>query len=51
MTGIRLCNDPNLFGKLPDPPEPVDCDGKFEEEKCMYCLDYNICKREWEDDG
>ena len=49
MTGIRLYNDPNLFGRVPDPPEPPECPetGKI-EEICECCSNYEECKKMYE---
>ena len=44
MIGLR--NDPNMFGRLPDPPEPIECDGKFDKEKCECCMGYDECEKE-----
>ena len=35
------------FGRLPDPPEPIECDGKFDAEKCVCCMGYEDCAKEW----
>lgn len=32
------------FGIVPDPPEPIECDGEFEEDKCQFCSEYKNCK-------
>ena len=50
ISGIRLNNDPSMFGKIPDAPEPIECDGEFREDMCCYCSCYDECKRESEDD-
>lgn len=47
---IGLYSDPNLFGRIPDPPEPIDCDGVFDPEKCVCCMGYNDCEKEWADE-
>lgn len=46
---IRLSNE-GMFGKVPSPPE-IECDGVFEDDKCMFCSEYDNCKRESEDEG
>lgn len=42
---MRIHNDPSMFGRLPDPPEP-ESDEWFEEH-CPRCK-YN---HEWEENG
>lgn len=37
------------FGIVPDPPEPIECDGEFYEEKCQYCSNHDECKKESEE--
>ena len=32
------------FNVLPDSHLPMDCDGKFREQDCAYCIEYNECK-------
>ena len=49
-SGIRLHNDPNMFGRLPDPPEPIECDGKFDQDKCIVCNGYDECLKESEEE-
>ena len=50
ISGFRLNNDPSMFGKIPDAPEPIECDGEFREDMCCYCSCYDECKRESEDE-
>ena len=38
------------FGRLPDPPEPIECDGTFDEEKCVCCMGYDECLKEQEEE-
>ena len=38
------------FGRLPDPPEPIECDGIFDRDKCVCCGGYDECRKEWEED-
>ena len=45
---IRLFNDPNLFGRVPDPPEPPECPERFIESECEWCSDFDKCKAEYE---
>ena len=45
---IRLSNE-GMFGRIPDAPE-IECDGVFEEDKCIFCSEHDNCKRESEDD-
>lgn len=40
-----------IFGNVPDPPEPPECNGEYEEDKCMYCSNHDECKKESEDNG
>ena len=49
-SGLHLRNDPNMFGRLPDPPEPIECDGKFDREKCVCCMGYDECLKESEEE-
>lgn len=44
-TGIR--QDPNKYGRIPDPPEPPECP-EFWSEDCYGCTGYEECKKEWE---
>lgn len=32
------------FNIIPDSYLPLDCDGKFREQDCAYCIEYNECK-------
>lgn len=32
------------FGCVPDPPEPWECNGVFDENICSLCSDYEKCK-------
>lgn len=47
MTGIRLHNDPSMYGRIPDAPE-MECDGVFDENKCIFCSEHDSCKVESE---
>ena len=42
------------FGIVPNPPEPIECDGNFDYEYCYGCADYDECKKleeqDYEDD-
>lgn len=38
----------NGYGRIPDPPEPYECDGEFNCDKCESCSDYKVCKAEAE---
>lgn len=29
---------------IPDSYLPMDCDGKFREQDCEYCIEYEECK-------
>lgn len=29
---------------IPDSYLPMDCDGKFRDEDCAYCIEYDECK-------
>ena len=48
-SGIHLHNDPSMFGRLPDPEPPVECDGQFSKDKCILCSGYDDCLREEEE--
>ena len=44
---MRLHEDPNLYGRVPDPPErdcPGETEGRMIEETCYYCTRYQECK-------
>lgn len=43
---IRLSNE-GMFGKVPSPPE-IECDGVFDENKCIFCSEHDTCKVESE---
>lgn len=51
---IRLYNDPNMFGRLPDPPEPPECYGYYDNPKnfdtdyCRSCTEYDECLKVYE---
>ena len=30
---------------IPDPPEPIECNGEFNAERCDGCSEYDDCKR------
>ena len=48
----RLHEDPNLYGRVPDPPErdcPGETEGRMIEETCYYCTRYQECKKEAEE--
>ena len=30
---------------IPDSYLPMDCDGKFREQDCEYCIEYEECKK------
>ena len=48
--GIRLFNDPSMFGRVPDPPEFPECEGdRFDKYDCKYCSEYEECKRNYEE--
>lgn len=32
------------FNIIPDSYLPLDCDGKFREQDCKYCIEYEECK-------
>ena len=32
--------------RIPDPPEPVECNGEFSEERCDGCSEYDECAKE-----
>ena len=49
-SGLHLRCDANMFGRLPDPPEPIECDGMFDYEKCICCEGYADCKAEWDEE-
>lgn len=34
---------------IPDSYLPMDCDGKFREQDCEYCIEYEECKERWND--
>lgn len=42
---MRIHNDPSMFGRLPDPPEPPS--DEWFEEHCPKC----IFNHEWEENG
>ena len=42
---MRIHNDPSMFGRLPDPPEPLS--DEWFEEHCPKC----IFNHEWEENG
>lgn len=50
-SGLHLHNDPSMFGRIPDPPEPIECDGKFDPDNCVCCMGYDECMKEWEKEG
>ena len=31
--------------RLPDPPEPIECDGEFRYDVCEGCSEYDECQR------
>lgn len=31
--------------RIPDPPEPIECDGWFRSDVCEGCSEYDECKR------
>ena len=39
--------DQGQFNVIPDSCLPMDCDGKFREEDCEYCIEYEECKERW----
>lgn len=48
MTGLHLHNDPNAFGRIPDPPDIEECDGsRFDKNDCRFCVNYAECYDEW----
>ena len=49
-SGFCLHSDPSMFGRIPDPPEPIECDGVFDYEKCICCMGYDECRREWDEE-
>ena len=42
---------PAVYGAVPSPPDPPECEGEFDWEKCKGCSEYEECEREWEDEG
>ena len=36
----------NYNGGLPDPPEPIECDGEFRYDVCEGCSEFNECAKE-----
>lgn len=48
MTGIRLFNDPSMYGRVPDPPDEPDCPEKYVEGLCEYCSNWDECKKYFE---
>lgn len=36
---------------LPDPPEPIECDGEFRSDVCEGCSEYDECKQIAEEEG
>ena len=33
------------FGNIPDPPEPIECDGIFDAIRCEGCSEYEECRK------
>lgn len=33
------------FNIIPDSYLPLDCDGKFREQDCEYCIEYEECEK------
>lgn len=31
--------------RIPDPPEPIECNGEFRSDVCEGCSEYDECKR------
>lgn len=54
ISGLHLRTDLSMFGRVPDPPEPLECYGywdnpdNFNREDCRYCSSYDECLREYE---
>lgn len=49
---IHIFTDPARFGRLPDPPEPRECDPEdYEVDECRYCANEAECRELWEKYG
>lgn len=47
---MKLFDDPNDYGKIPDPPSEVECTPEnYDENQCYYCLNKDYCKGEYDD--